>query len=950
MNKSRDHMPLSIAAILIRFGLLLGLFVAVPGVAQVPAAAIPAKELAKLPYLHFSENNLGEAYLFRMHPETSIIEVGGHRYLGFTFWSTGLVDCLFINTPGDLTPSTWILLNSNGEQIHSVEPTDIPLRDCPRVAARYPQTSRVSRYRTEGKALEQRGRYHLIQRIGNAKPVPYALCFTSCSALSYEAGRSGPLIKTIAHAPLRESSDVVIENMIELRREKGMQAATEYLTREMEQRIDDCENADKLPASQQDEANDGYIGLYVNAWYEGQTGGGRLDADWASAVYGVMYDVCLRRGYYSLADVALNLTSSLALAGRFGKLSEVFDVWKEGMRLGGYNMTASSYPDLGPAFGILSGVRKRNIPHLEPYANAKPYKDLPHALTENALGCFENHAVHLWYRGQWKESLEWLVWARAWASTPDGNPESPGVGGRWHLSGTEIANIFTQMGYWEQALALHENALQQKITGGYEGKCTTRHKMAILQLKRLLGREIPSDAIEQARACILQAAGNIYEKQEFVRIYQAELGELLIHIGRISEGETLLDELAAAGSRDARIARLKHWVRSKRAKGVENELRSLLQESRETGRKMDEIVFYRLYADFLEQQNRLPEALRVRRELVRLCKAFDIFTHLPVEMARLAVLLHRMGIRDESRRLSDQALALLAKGGIPDHMAATVISLLKNIGHGDKPGKESKEHIARVEFQPLSCLIIPLKGASWTSHLTLTNPTDRNRTGRLRATGLPVGFHEVNEEDVDIEARVGAKEGNQELDVTIDPATYKIIALKPADGFSGEGKITLSWTPAKADARTTSEVRIEAPAGGTTKAIIQAGVYQMNPFYGIPIYHHYVHTDASNVSLPMRFVSSRPARVEIYTLDGTPIGIDAQGNGSLLDPGDEIFGTGDGNGNLRMPLVAGNASFLLRLYPNKELPAEGLGLRVECLDDKQWEVYAEDLLMPSPGK
>lgn len=910
----------------------------------------PTSELSTLPYLYFSENNLGESCIFRMQQEECTVEINGQRYIGFQFLSTGLVEWLFINSPGDLEPSDWLLINDRGEPVGDIESTDIPMEKCPRVLSRYPEANRVTRYKTVGGVLEKRGRYHLVQKASNRTPAPYAISITSASPGSYEAGRSGKLIRDISRPPLRISTDVVIENMKEIRREKGMAEAADYLTQEMELRLDDQENASNLPNAQRGEARWAYTALYVNAWYEAQTGGGRLDADWASEVYGAMYEVCLNRGYFSRADVGNNLMGSLSSANRYGKLSEVFEIWKEGMRLGGYRMDTTSYRDLGSAFSVLPQVRKRDIPALAPYSRAKEQgikvNSSPGGLSLNFAGCINSYATHLWFQGKWQESLEWLVWLNDWTSNRQkGGPGSPSKGDLWHASASGIADKLFELGFWEQALAIHEDALKYEINGGYEGKSIVRHQMSCLNLKRLIGQPMPKDSIDQARAYVDRAAGNIYEKLTSVQSYQANLGELLIHVGRTSEGEALLNELAAAGSRSARITRVKHWVKTGLVAGVEAELLALLKESREGGRKMEEIVFYRLYADFLEQQSRLNDALRIRRELVRLCQSFDIFTHLPVEMAKLASLLNRLGIWEESLSISNQARELLGKGGIPKLLSSQTLGIL----NGNKRGEtieEEKDLAIRVDFQPLQSVVIPLKGALWVSHITLANPSKTPRSGTLRATGLPVRFQQVDRE-VDLLATLGANDGDAELKVAIDPANYKIIALNAASDFEGHGKLSLSWTPDHGDYIAESHIVLEEAIGGTTKAIIQAGGYKLNPYYGIPVYHHYLDTEKAESSQPLRFVSSETARIEIYGMDGTPIAIDAQGNGSLRDPGDELFGKGDGNGNLFLTLTQGHTSFMILIYPQKELPDAGLSLRIESLEEDQWQVYAEDRLMPA---
>jgi hypothetical protein len=50
-------------------------------------------------------------------------------------------------------------------------------------------------------------------------------------------------------------------------------------------------------------------------------------------------------------------------------------------------------------------------------------------------------------------------------------------------------------------------------------------------------------------------------------------------------------------------------------------------------------------------------------------------------------------------------------------------------------------------------------------------------------------------------------------------------------------------------------------------AVIQAGDYQANPFYGVPIHLSYVAKDHRTKSSPLRFRASQAGRIEIYSLE-----------------------------------------------------------------------------------
>lgn len=102
-------------------------------------------------------------------------------------------------------------------------------------------------------------------------------------------------------------------------------------------------------------------------------------------------------------------------------------------------------------------------------------------------------------------------------------------------------------------------------------------------------------------------------------------------------------------------------------------------------------------------------------------------------------------------------------------------------------------------------------------------------------------------------------------------------------------------------------------------------------------------TDASD-SPPMRFVCSHTSRVEVYQIDGTPLAIDAQGNGSLLNQGDELFVKSDGTGNMILPLSNGSAAMSLILYPKDEIPEEGLTVDIEVYTNGSWQLHSRNRL------
>ena len=75
-----------------------------------------------------------------------------------------------------------------------------------------------------------------------------------------------------------------------------------------------------------------------------------------------------------------------------------------------------------------------------------------------------------------------------------------------------------------------------------------------------------------------------------------------------------------------------------------------------------------------------------------------------------------------------------------------------------------------------------------------------------------------------------------------------------------------------------------------------------------------------------------------------PLAIDAQGNGSLLNQGDELFVKSDGIGNMILPLSGGGAAMNLILYPEKAIPDEGITIDVEAYTDGSWQLHSRNRL------
>ncbi len=728
----------------------------------------------------------------------------------------------------------------------------------------------------------------------------------------------------------------VLSAVAEVRTQRGNDAAAAYLADRLRERAD---------------SKDAFTSLFEATWKEANTGRGRTDAVWAYLLHDTAFTIAFEQRYYREAfDIISNLCYSLNATWRFGRYAEVMALWEAAQRAGGNQLNPAAYPDLGPAISGLEFIRRRQIPATLPSSRIFLEGHRPRSEMErfesNQLASFHSYAEHLLRSGRWQEGLEWIVWVRDFSGkngTVD--PASP-LASNWYGAMTFMGDFMQNVGFYEEALEIYKATLEAPRGIEYDGREKIIGEIRRLNTLRLMNRA-PADIVPQLRELVARTKTHPFLGKPQLWMAECSLAKALLHTHAIAEGEALLESLIAAGSADARGARLDYWLDSHRTQGVEEELINVLRMCRQVGNKNEEVWLYMAYADFLEANHRDREALAIRSEAIRYCREFNKFTDLPVQLAKLAALLQRIGDAKGSAVAADETRRLLAGGRIPTCRAEDANNFLAQLRAAPLPTAPLAKEVPAVDLQPQRSVVVPVEKQPWTSFLTLSNPGDHEAKGHFKIHGLATHLS-TDQENGDITAsmsgQAAAKES--ELAMVISPGSYRLIHLTADAAFKNEGALNFSWTPESGGSPAEAIVQIEAPETGVAGAVIQAGNYKSNPFYGVPIYLHYVTQNPSATSPPLRFVCAVPTRVEVYLLDGTVLAIDGKGNGSLLDPGDELFAKSDGAGNLLLPLTAGSASIRVMLYPDGPLPKDGINLKVEAYENGRWNLHSENRLIP----
>jgi len=859
-----------------------------------------------------------------------------HRY-GFAFKTPNLVDgpatWLVVWDHENPPAGLWEVTKPDGRVLATVAPTPDDLAKYPDLAAKFPKGKSVQRLRISNHSLVKATRYQAILTTGGKTP-PLGISINVAASGVGVAPGSEIREMEIPEGPL--SSQQVMELVENIRTFRGDAAGIAFL---------EAQFAEKA------KENGNFSNLFYKVWNEAQFGAGMQDPAWSSRLNDAAFIAAYRSGRYAQGfEILNNLCARLSSSGRYGRLAEVHAILEDAYRKAGMNMDPTSYPDRGPAIPSLPGIRHRDINIATPYSKQLPADpppiSRPSAFNEMQASALLNYSSQRLNRGDWQGGLEWAVWLRDWATDDEGNLIQA-RNGIWYSANLSISANLESLGYLEEALAVIEESVAAPYGQNYRGRDKINAALQQLDLKRDVGRPDP-ELIPKLRELITRIENHVHYGRSGAWGAKITLAEALFDAGRFEEGDRLLEEIIGEGSFSARWSRLDRWLATGRTEGVEDELMALLRNTREGGHKISELGLYARYADFLESTGRFDEALAMRREAIRLARDFNGFTRLPVQLAKLAALLHKLGYADLAAQAADEARSLLKAGDMPPSTIKSVGESLAGIVPAatapvQDPGKSQPE----VDLQPHRGLVIPLEGAPWTGYLTLANPGTTAIRGILKISGAPLSA-KVDEEtgDIRVELAKAKGDGHAGMPMTLAPGSYRLITVAADAENAGDGELEFSWRSTGEDKGSEARIFIDKREQGVAGAIIQAGEYQANPFYGVPIHLSYVAKDQRAKSSPLRFRASQAARIEIYRLDGTPLAVDGAGNGTLLDPGDELFTETDGAGNLLVELANGTAALKIVAYPQGRIEADGLKIDIEVSDGGEWSLHSSNRIEP----
>ncbi len=705
-------------------------------------------------------------------------------------------------------------------------------------------------------------------------------------------------------------------------------------------------------------------------WQDAQFGRGRLNPQWSGFIYEWIYNSARQKNRWDWAcHVRPNLLIDLGDLGMQARCRELLFEHEDYMKRQRFTHDTRTFQQVGVWFAPFPDVFLRKFPktisnsrHVVYWQRPEAKKDPERSILIDNMGVamIQSMAESEWSVGLWQDSLEKLLWIQDWAAEVNRQMIDPAIQikpVRDHADRNwrSIGNLIEQMrflGHPEKALALADAGIAVEWSSKYGD--TPR---ILMRCQREMVRATTGTATDESAELIKDLLEK-YKNNKFMGGGELVfMKSLLLHvldaIGRENEADQILAELRSGKlsekeCRGLEITDIRRLIRAGKYDGLESRMTEILDQLRKSESKMAEIELTMLYSDLCLGTGKFAKALMAEREVLRLIRAFNIY---PLEarcLARIALIQWRAGDAAGARNTAAQAASRLSDVQAGPWMQSQVTALLdqmKQSSPSPAAGKV-KEKTSALVLQPRLASSMAISKRAAKAIFTLSNPTDHPVSGVLRFEEHPV---KIDWDDATAFGRVEvvmdaatATAPEQRVELAAgEVATFQTV-LPPDD--QTKGVLNLKWTEVPNGA-STSVWSFDPAEENVDFAVIDAGVYESSPFHQVPVYHHLQMKPGDRPNL--RVVSSVPARIEFYA-GGKLAMVDAQGNGSLRDEGDQIAWDDDRDGWPEVTADAhGEAVIQLYAHALQAIPAEGLELRIEWKNGDQWTEVAKDRIMPA---
>lgn len=699
---------------------------------------------------------------------------------------------------------------------------------------------------------------------------------------------------------------------------------------------------------------------------------GRSDPKWALLVYDWIHGQGRKEGRWDwMCLVGPNVIFERMGRGMRAQGQELLFAYQDYLKGQGFSHDTRTFPDQGSWNEVLPDVRLRRFPFLFPNGRhvarlglnkVRIDPEKPMLLDESGLAFLDLMGMCEWSAGRWQEAMEKNLWALAWAREVEALESAQSVKlGRRHgdIHQQAMSNLvvyLNQLGHHEKAVELADQGLA--VTWKSHSDETPRIMLKAHKEQALMSQGLADDGsvrrLRELHAALVGGKFSPVKQSSVVKLMQVRALDLL---GKDREADELLATVDREKLDEADLVALRLWeirreIRRRNFAGLEKRLEENLRLLRQRESKMAEMEHLTVYAELCLVTRQHAKSLMAQSEVLRLIRAFNLYPLEPGCLARIAVIHQRAGNPDGAREAARQARELLGGARLGAFARAEVEKLLgqadqaqlaENAAPAAPAPVAATPVAARLTLQPRAATSMGIGGQAGKALFTLSNPFNETLSGVLRFAGRPVAITWDRDRAfgrVEVVKEAGpAAVVEQEVELSAgEVASFQMVV--PA-ALAARGSLELVWTETKTG-NSRSVWSFEPNETGVDFAVIDAGLYEASPFHLVPIHHHLRMKEGERANL--RIVTSLPARVETYTA-GRLAMVDAQGNGSLQEAGDQILWDEDRDGWPEISSTGGEAEISLYLNPLNPLPPEGLKVEIQWKLGDAWVTVAEDTLL-----
>lgn len=695
-------------------------------------------------------------------------------------------------------------------------------------------------------------------------------------------------------------------------------------------------------------------------WWEGQTQTGRSELEWSRYLYSWLcknYDADEKMTYNRIG-AAGHLAERHASLGHLGLLREVCGKLQEhmlaqdGIDVGLYLEKATLQEDYtftsGTTFPVYAEVDK--ITHRRELVRKN---DL---ICANTMSAMEYLAQDRLAVGDWESALFYANWMEQWIKHIERTHETPervfpGYHAVVHEDGLFAkANIFEVLGLFEHQIQAYQMIIDEEYQS-YKSRGYQRatYKLADVLLRQGRVNELDLVALEENEEKV--KANKFVESHEwqFSKLIRAKA---LSEIRGYSEGVSLVDEvLTFTAENDLPFLRLEALLvaseiamNEDKYEHVEDLLVEALSWSRGQGLLLEELRIYRLYVRYLIAVGDYERALEMQLRIIERLDALNLKPRRESALLQLAKIYTLLGDIDSGWLVIDE----LSDSRLFKDWLTTV-----SLPQQQQSVGSSAPLVEQVGLQPIGIVSAPVRTEGRVI-FTLSNPAQVEQHVELVLTAPHFELNSVSsvEDYIAYDLRFVEDEmlRSKVSEYTISRGSQVpvIISASGLDELRQDFHIELS---VKATERSlSSRWDIESSATEAAVSIVDAARLMENPFYTVPVYHHLSGAGTKAFSMAIRAQASVPTRIEAYHTNGELIFVDAEGNGSLADPGDII-------GALNLfelyPVLEWQGEDLpieFRYHPLGKVPTSRVEIQIETHSqnaDADWEVNVIDWLETS---